>query len=312
MKTEQIRGIIVALIIGLFSVYIKDYIPFLGASSIALLVGICINIEDLKIGAKTIEKKVLPIAIMFLGATIQVEKVAELGGKSILVVLLMVIVTIASAVLLGKLFKVDKHLALLIGTGNAVCGSSAILSASEVVKGDDVNVGTSIAIINLLGIVGIFLVPAIAKVFHFDAGVSGFYMGGTLQSVGNVTAASSFVQGSFDLGIITKMVRVSSLVLVLVCYSFIFKSKSTKLRIPPFIIGFVCLFIIGNLGIVPTPVISTIDQVTDFVIVVCMAAIGLSINIRQILKVGVKGLLLGSANWAISLIGYLICIGLLY
>lgn len=309
---DRYLGIGLSLIIALLAFYLKGHISLLGASSIALIIGILINGKGIKVGAKFIEKKVLPIAIMLLGITLNAEAVTSLGLKSVLLVLLMVAVTIISAALLGKIFKMDKKLALLIGTGNAVCGSSAILSSSEVIDADDVTVGTSVAIINFLGVLGIFLLPALCRIVGLDLTNSSILLGGALQSVGNVTASSSFIEGSFEIAIMTKMLRVSSLVLVLISYSLLFKKKDSKLSIPPFIIGFILLFVIANIGIVPVTLINIVDELAGILIVICMAAIGLSINIREVLKVGKKGLIIGALNWGIQIGCYLVGLWLLF
>lgn len=300
---KYLPGILIAIIISFTAIVLTDYIPYLGKTTIALIIGILITHEKLTKGAKLIEKKILPIGIALLGATISVETAKNIGGKGILLVLTVITVTIIASVILGKFFKVRRDFALLIGTGNAVCGSSAILTASKVLGNDEEEVATSVALINFLGVIGTFAVPFIAGILFKNLNQSSVLIGSVLQSVGNVTAASSFIEGSFDLAIMTKMLRVASLSLVVIGLSFIGnKNDKKKIRLPLFIIFFIGLFVLANLNVLPETLININKNVSSFLILISMSAIGLSINIKSVLILGKEGLKLAMINWIIQII----------
>lgn len=323
---KYLPGILISIIISFVAILLTDYIPYLGKTTIALIIGILITHEKLTKGAKLIEKKILPIGIALLGATISVETAKNIGGKGILLVLTIITVTIISSVIIGKLFKVRRDFALLIGTGNAVCGSSAILTASKVLGNDEEEVATSVALINFLGVIGTFVIPFIAGILFKNLNQSSILIGSVLQSVGNVTAASSFIEGSFNLAIMTKMLRVASLSIVVIALSFIGnKNNKKKIGLPLFIIFFIGLFVLANLNLNVLPetiinikgtliniketVINTKEilininkKVSSFLILISMSAIGLSINIKSVVTLGKEGLKLAMINWIIQII----------
>ena len=53
--------------------------------------------------------------------------------------------------------------------------------------------GTSIAIVNLLGIIGIFLLPTLSSFLIFEPFQSGLWVGSTLQAVGHVAASGEMI-----------------------------------------------------------------------------------------------------------------------
>ncbi len=257
-------GVILCLIIGIIALYLSSFIP-LGAVAIAIVLGITIG-NTVKFGEKFnpgisfSEKNILSFAIALMGVNLNFTILQELGIKTVLFVIIAMGITIFSAVILSKIFNFNPKIALLMGIGNGVCGSSAIAATEKIIGAEKEDVGLSVAIVNFLGTIGIFLLPFITNiVLGFGDLKSGLAIGNTLQAVGQVVAAGfSISPDAGHIATIVKMTRILMLFPLVLVLLFIFKEKikgdKQKFQLPKmpvFIIGFILFSLIPTLNLLP-------------------------------------------------------------
>lgn len=163
---------------------------------------------------------------------------------------------------MAKIFAFDEKVALLLGIGNGFCGSSAIGATEHIIGVEKKDAGLSIAVVNFLGTVGMFLLPIVGTLFlKFDHLNSGLLIGNTLQAVGNVAAAGFSVSPlSGQTAMIVKMAR------ILITY------------------------------------IAIISTVSHYALVLAMAGIGLKTTIASIVKDGKSALLIGSLSFFVQIV----------
>ena len=164
-------GILLIAIIVFFATTLSTYI-FIGSVASAIILGILINQffsipESCNKGIKFSEKTLLSIAIILLGSTLNVKILSFIDLKIFGILILLISTSIIISLILGKLFNLSNSLSLLLGIGNGICGSSAIAGASTIIEADDDDIGISISAINILGAMGIFLVPLFIKRCEF-------------------------------------------------------------------------------------------------------------------------------------------------
>jgi uncharacterized integral membrane protein (TIGR00698 family) len=298
-------GLVLCSLIGIISLFLGDYTP-LGAVTVAIVLGIVIgNLAKLgdrfEKGIKFSEKRVLPFAIGLMGVNLNYLVLKELGFQSLLLVMAGIVVTIFASVFLAKIFAFDQKMALLLGIGNGICGSSAIAATEHIIGVEKKDVGLSIAIVNFLGTIGMFLLPVIATLFlKLDSLNSGLLIGNTLQAVGNVVAA----------GFSVKMARILMLTPVIFVLLFVFtgaatpkgKTRKAKIyKIPLFIFGFIAFSLIPTFSLLPAAYIAIISKASHYALVVAMAGIGLKTTIASILKDGKSALLIGSLTFLVQI-----------
>ena len=169
IKLRSAYGIILCIAIALISLFLSKYIN-IGSVSIAIVLGLIIgntiNPGDIfQEGITYSEKHVLSFAIALLGINLDYKILAELGYTTLLIIIIAMAVTISSSIILGKIFKFDQKLAILLGIGNGVCGSSAIAATEQIIGANEEEVGLSIAIVNFMGTLGIFYFHLLLKLF---------------------------------------------------------------------------------------------------------------------------------------------------
>jgi len=114
-----------------------------------------------------------------------------------------------------------------------------------------------------------------------------------------------------------KMIRVIMLGGVVVLYSLLAGdsedkgSMGSKLKIPPFILGFFALCILASFNLLPLAVIKLLKVFSSWFMLVAMAGIGMRIKLSELLKEGPKALLLGGALSIIQILTAIVLIKLI-
>ncbi|WP_203226296.1 YeiH family protein [Clostridium ihumii] len=303
---EIIPGLVVSIGVGVLSIFIGQFVPKLGAATIAIFLGMIVgnlflNQEIFQKGYKFSETDLLSYSIVLLGATLSVSTLMELGIGGITFIVCQMTVTIVGALFIGKKLGFGENFRFMMASGNAVCGSSAIAATAPVIDADDKEKGIAITIVNVTGIFLMFLLPLIAKVLYsHETMQTSALIGGTLQSVGQVVASGAMVNESVkDLSTIFKIVRVILLVVVVLVFGHL-KNKNNeeiieeeaidvkkgKVKIPWYVIGFFVTCALFSLGIISNDVSMLCKTISNKLEIFALAAIGLKVNVKDLIKQG--------------------------
>ena len=303
---EIIPGVVVSIGVGVLSIFIGNFVPKLGAATIAIFLGMIVgnlflNQDIFQKGYKFSETDLLSYSIVLLGGTLSVSTLMELGIGGITFIVCQMTVTIVGALFIGKKLGFGENFRFMMASGNAVCGSSAIAATAPVIDADDKEKGIAITIVNVTGIFLMFLLPLIAKVLYsHETMQTSALIGGTLQSVGQVVASGAMVNESVkDLSTIFKIVRVILLVVVVLVFGHL-KNKNNeeiieeeaidvkkgKVKIPWYVIGFFVTCALFSLGIISNDVSMLCKTISNKLEIFALAAIGLKVNVKDLIKQG--------------------------
>ncbi len=323
-RHSLIFGLIIATGIGLSSWYLSEFIPRLGSVTLAILLGMLVGnlllTPDTGIqGLEFAEKKLLPIAIVLLGVELQFLTLVSLGSVAALIIVISIATSIYVSIRIGALLGFSLHFSVLMGAGNGICGASAVAATSLAIDADESETGLSIGVVNLLGTVGIFLVPALIQFLTLTDLQGGLLIGGTLQAFGQAVAAGFSVNEDVgNIATIVKMGRVLMLGPMVVMLGVWIQTKQGGDRthlagvyFPRFILGFLVMSGVASLNLLPSAAVATVATSGDFLLVVAMAAIGMRIQFRTLLHSGVRSLLLGSCVSLIQTMVTALVIGLI-
>ena len=195
----------------------------------------------------------------------------------------------------GAAFRLRPDQRLLIGFGTAICGSSAIAACAPMVTEDEQDIGVAVATVNLLGVIGILVLPLVISTIGFSTIEGGILVGASLQAVGHVVAAGySMGDMAGELATLVKMGRVSLLIPLVLMLGLLPHKKSSGKVLPAYLIGFIAMAILGSLGI-PEPIGDGVKLAGKLTLCTAMAGIGLSIQFKQFVSQGSKILVFGAA-----------------
>ena len=319
-------GLTASIVISLVSQFLARFLPTLGAALIAILLGMLLgntllNRPGLSQGTKFSEKRLLEYAIVLNGLILDFQVLKSAGLKGFVFIMLQMSLTIFVTYNLGKYFGFGKRFSLLMGAGNAVCGSSAIGTVSPIVKADNKDKGISITIVNLTGTALMVLLPVLGAVLYgSDTLRTSALIGGTVQSVGQVVAAAKLVNDDVvTLATVFKLMRVLLIIGVAVLYgrmnmnegeSLFTRKKRAEITaseesgasatpaavsygVPWFLTGFVVFFLIRSFIGVPDSALIASKAISTQFEVAALAAIGMRVKFADIIKEGPKAMLYG-------------------
>ncbi|NVK28745.1 MAG: putative sulfate exporter family transporter [Flavobacteriia bacterium] len=313
-KIKHLRGISIITLMGVVAFNLDIYIGVFSQVIWGLILGMLggnfsyrTENESFKPGIKFGEKTILAYAIILMGIPTGKSLGSSAPWDSALIVLAVMVLTIIAALLLYRLFKLNREDGLLIGIGNAVCGASAIAAISGITKADAKSTGMGIAVINLLGIIGLFAVPPIVLALDMDILPGALMTGGTLQALGQAVAAGEAVNPETGLWATTiKLFRVSMLLPIAIVVALSVGRKngnkpSLKL-IPTFLWLFVATAVLGYVEILPENITELIHALEKQLLTIAMVAIGWQIQFAKLKNEGPRRLLFGTLIFIIQLV----------
>ena len=151
-----------------------------------------LNRPELDKGTKFSEKRLLEYAIVLNGLILDFQVLKTAGAKGLLFIVLQMGLTIFVTYHLGKALGFNKKFSLLMGAGNAVCGSSAIGTVAPILKADEKEKGISITIVNVTGTFLMVLLPLLSALLYKRETIhTSALIGGTVQSIGQVIALAT-------------------------------------------------------------------------------------------------------------------------
>ncbi|MFZ2352260.1 putative sulfate exporter family transporter [Weissella paramesenteroides] len=308
IKKNMVAGIVLTLALALVAKLLSPFLPTLGAEALAMLAGIVLGNtvfanQRWGAGVKWAEKYPIEIGIALLGLNVTLQNMESLGWSGVIFILLQMALTILFVMWIGgRVFKVSPQSAMMMGAGNAVCGSSAIASVAPAVGATDDQRRTSVATVSLAGVILLFVLPVIGPAILPNNMMVSALIGGTVQSVGQVSGTASLVGGSVvTYAPIFKMLRVIMLSVVVIfmanhasklsnlaATTSAKSANKTKINIPWFVTVFIIFMLINSFVTLPHVLTNSAEQVTSFFGVVNLAGIGLNLKWSTIKSSGAK------------------------
>lgn len=262
-------------------------------------------------------RRLLRAGIVLLGLQLSLSAVLDLGPAVLLVVLLSVGVTFGATVWLGKLLGIGLAQRLLIASGFSICGAAAVAAVESAVGARKTEVATAIGLVVLFGTLMIPAVPFLGGLLGLPERTLGIWIGASTHEVAQVVAAGDAVGSSaLAVAVTVKLARV--LTLAPIAAGIALHARRTGPRsggamppvVPLFIVGFVGAMLVRTAGVLPADALAAAQVVQTVLLSAAMFALGLGVQLRSLLRVGRRPVLLGLLSTlvilAVSLIGTLV------
>ncbi len=312
-------GVILALLIATLAKVIEGLlpIPLIGPSVIALFIGMLINhfykpSERIQVGLTFTSKKILKVAIVLLGLSLSIGTILNVGKLSLLVMIFTLLTCFGGGYMVGRLLDLNWKLSNLISAGTGICGGSAIAALAPVIEAKDTDIAYAMSATFLFDILMILLFPIMGKWLGLSDMAYGLWTGTAVNDTSSVVAAGyAFSEAAGDFATMVKLTRTISIIPVVVIFGFIhahLKKKQLsdqanvtnihkKINIssvfPWFILGFITLAIINSLGIIPLTISNMVKEISKFLMIGALAAIGLNTNFDEMKQSGFAPMLHG-------------------
>jgi uncharacterized integral membrane protein (TIGR00698 family) len=317
---QYLPGLGLTILLALISYLLSPYMPGFGAVVIGLILGVVLgNLvalpERFQTGLKFSSGKILEAAIVLMAFEINLGELSKVGLPILSIVLVAVAFILFATIQLSNRMSCPGANGWLIGFGTSICGSAAISAIGPLITKDKAQIGISLAVINILGGLGIFAVPSIVAMLQLDPIESGIFIGGSLHSMGHVAGAGELLNEEVrNVAISVKLVRIALLTPALLIFSHFVnvrhqevKSKF-KLQLPAYLLIFVLISLLTSFFDIPKEFNGFTKKTSAFLLTISMVAIGANISFKHLIQSGTKAIIFGAILFFIFLIMLLLLI----
>lgn len=249
-------------------------------------------------------RRLMRIGIVLLGLKLSVVDVAGLGWGVFLSTVAVVLLSFGGTWLLGRLFRLPGHEPLLLATGFAICGASAIGAMAGVVRAKNSEQASPVAFVTLCGTLAIFVLPALWHPLGLDDLGFGHWVGAGVHDVGQVVATAQLAGGgALALALVVKLTRVLMLAPIVAVAGVVERRRAVASGaarppiVPLFVAGFVGAMLLNTVLAIPESVLATADGVQTVLLAMALFALGAAVNLRRLGTTGWRALAVGLLAW---------------
>ncbi|WP_223788117.1 YeiH family protein [Marinicella meishanensis] len=319
--TSLLPGWIWVGLLALAAWWLSDHFS-MGVTLLALLMGFVLgNVWPVPrrcvAGVDWLECHALSVAVALMGLQMNAWVLWQINGAVLVFVVLALVMTFAITALLARLLAIPASTACLLASGQGICGSAAVMAVQKVLQGPVGPAAMTVAVVNFLGFLGVFVLAWLAPVWVGDGpGEMGLLLGNTLQSMGHVVAAGFAVSDPVgQTAVLIKMCRILLLVPLLLVLIVLWRQTpatepasdpatrtpgpwSWLALVPWFIWVFLLCAVLASMAWLPQPVLAWGERLSDGLFVLAMVAIGLKVRVRELGATGGRLVLLGALVFA--------------
>ena len=298
-------------LIGLLLIIISAYT---GSAFISLLLGVVFaysfNLSEQFI-TKSIGSKLIQLGIILLAFSIPLYDAYELTRTFLPSISLFVILIFILGLLLGRFLKVDKNQTILIASGTAICGATAIAAIAPILKAKPKIIIASISLVFLLNAFGLIAFPLLATYLNMSQDFFGAWAALAIHDTASVVgAAMTYGQDSVEMATTIKLTRTLWLIPLMVVLSISY-NKKTMLKLPIFVSIFICTLILSNYLVLTDTVDNLIKAISSICLFTGLFCIGTSIDKESIKIFDKKLITLAISLWMIAILIYYILVSYL-
>lgn len=320
-------------LISLPCYFLGKTFPLIGGPVFAIILGMLIAVfyKDRHYTEKGIaftSKKILQYAVILLGFGLNLSQVLKVGLDSLHIIASTIAISLLVAFGIFKIFKVDPHIATLVGVGSSICGGSAIAATAPVINAKDQEIAQAVSVVFLFNVLAALIFPTLGLKLGFTTPEFGLFAGTAVNDTSSVTATASAWDGihtrsnALEIATIVKLTRTLAIVPITLAISTYLSLKKTNninellkpqsflKNIPTFVGFFLIASLITTISLslgANTEIFLPLKTLSKFFIVMAMSAIGLKTDIVALIKEGKSAILLGACCWiSITLLSILL------
>lgn len=260
-------------------------------------------------------KWLLQLAVVGLGAGVNLTVVARVGMAGLGYTLVGLVVTFALGAWLAGRLGIGAKVAALICAGTGICGGSAIAAAAPAIDATAEETSASLAVVFLLNGVALLVFPAVGSWLALDAHSFGLWCALAIHDTSSVTGAA-LTHGREALleATTVKLARALWIVPVALVLGSYFRRRHAGattpvgLPIPWFIAGFVAMSALFTFAPALQPAAPIVGLIARALLTLTLFLIGTGLSRPVVKAIGVRPLIHAVTLWALIASGTLFAI----
>ena len=265
-----------------------------------IIYSLILNLPDTFI-TKSAGPRLLQTGIVILGLSISLTKAFSVTVSYLPSISLLVIITFFLGIYIGKLIGLDKKLTLLIASGAAICGGTAMVAIAPIIKARPKDLLTAITIIFLLNALAIIIFPIIGLYLGISQDQFGAWAAMAIHDTSSVIgAAMVYGEEAVETAATLKLGRTLWLIPLILLLSYRYQDKSsTNFQLPFFVLFFIIAIAISSFIDLNSETLSFIKLISQSFLLLGLFCIGSQIDKKVLSNISVKPLQLVLILWII-------------
>lgn len=256
---------------------------------------------------KKYSSPLLQYSVVLMGFGMSLSQVIEVSSKGLLLTACSVFLVFIVGMTLGKLLKVDKNTTMLISSGTAICGGSAIAAVSPIIKAKDNEISFALTVVFVLNAIALFIFPPLGHALGMSEESFGYWSAIAIHDTSSVVGAgAAYGDHALQIAVAVKLARtlwIIPLSLLVVLINRKDNPSKSKVKIPWFILYFVVAIIIAYLLPQGQPVYEQLAFLGRRGMVVALFLIGCGFSFEDLKKAGTRSFALGILLWIVISVG---------
>ena len=278
---------------------------FIGSPLIALLMGSLLVIV-FKFPNDYIERSVatnlLQAGIILIGLTISASTALEVTFKYFPYVSVFVLIIFFMGLLLADLFKIEKKLGILLASGTAICGATAMVAISPLIKAKPKDLLVALAIIFIFNAFAIGVLPLVGVKLSMSSESFGAWSSMAVHDTSSVIGtAIAFGGSALETATTLKLSRTIWLIPLIIILGIFYPNKS-RVKFPIFISLFIAAIAVGSIFNLSQETINLIDTTGTIFLISALFCLGTQISLETIKEINTKTFIFALSLWLVALI----------
>jgi uncharacterized integral membrane protein (TIGR00698 family) len=255
-------------------------------------------------GLRMAQRPILRWAVAGLGFRLSLKELWAIGAPALVVVTVSTGLALWFGWWIAERLGVPRRLAILLGVGGAICGASAVVAADSVVQGEQRDAPVALAVITLLGTIGILLYPLLYHALGMTPFVYGVWDGASLHEMAQVVAAGFGVSDeAARVATVVKLARIALLAPVVLLLAADLRrhhqptGTAHVAPVPWFLVLFLVFAVINSIGVVPAPWLDLLRRADLWLLCVGMAGVGLQTGFHDVREAGIRPIAAATLQW---------------
>ncbi|MGR0221888.1 YeiH family protein [Agromyces sp. ZXT2-6] len=251
-------------------------------------------------------RTLLRAGIVLLGLKLGLGDIAALGWVTVLTTVGVVVLTFGGTWWLGRALGLPGREPLLVASGFAICGASAIGAMGAAVRARHEEQAVPVALVTLCGTLAIAVLPALWHPLGLTAPEFGHWVGAGVHDVGQVVATAQVAGASaLAVAVVVKLTRVLLLAPMVAIAAGVERRRATDAAgprpaiVPLFVVGFLAAVLLRTFVPLPEALLTGADLVQTTLLAMALFALGASIRVAALLHTGWRALVVGLASWTL-------------
>jgi uncharacterized integral membrane protein (TIGR00698 family) len=244
----------------------------------------------------------LQIGVVILGLTIGLKSALDVGNNYFGWITLFVFLSFFGGLVISRILKLDKNISILISSGAAICGGTAIAAIAPIIKAKPSDLILALTIIFAFNLVALIFFPYIGSFLSMNSAEFGSFVALAVHDTSSVIGtALEYSAESVEVAASLKVARTLWLIPLIILLNFLYKEDNVKSKYPIFVFFFILAVLVNTSGIINYESELKLRFLSKCILMLGLFCIGTQTTLIDFKSLNLKAFALGFTLWLIAI-----------